>query len=124
MYSNPLNLNKNESTKARHKLIKKESEESLNSWMECPDKKEIRYVRGVGKTFIQCLDSGTVNIKNHTDNEIKFNFNGRKLNGEYHLIRTENGWRFYRGFQNLEKSVDLGDYIIYNGNVFEVVYKK
>ena len=104
IYKNPLTLKVGEKAKARHKVIHHETPESLKKWMICSDDLEPRYVRGVGKTYIYCLDSGKLRVLSHTDDEIILDINGKKLKGRYILSRTEGGWLFSKYDKTINKS--------------------
>lgn len=127
IYANPIHLEEGEYARARHKLIKYEPQDTLNSWMECKDEFLERYIESIGKTYIYCIDKGKLQILDHSDNDITLKINGDQLKGIYKLRKRGEGWIFMK-VGNIQKSIKISkdDIIkfVEDGKIPDDVYKQ
>lgn len=94
IYKDPRKLDVGEKAFARVKDVH-EDPETLKLWMVTEGTHLFRLV-GPLETYIDCLDSGILEILSQTEDEITLKIEGQKLKGMFKTSRVEGGWEFSR----------------------------
>jgi hypothetical protein len=95
IYKDPTRARVGEKIFARFKNIADEDPKNLAMWMVTEGDHLLRRI-GPLETYIDCLDSGTLDIIGFSDNFISMKINGKFLKGYFVARKDKNGWSFIR----------------------------